>query len=78
LGAADGLRRRGGLRPWPVMRRVETELTAQIRLALGTERFNRSFAAGFELRNAEAAAAARDASRAPRAVGGKAPVARGA
>ena len=34
-GAVDGLRGRVGLRPWPLLRREEAELVAQVREALG-------------------------------------------
>jgi tetratricopeptide (TPR) repeat protein len=39
VGAADGLRRRVGLRAWPMLRRGGAELGAQIREALGSDRF---------------------------------------
>jgi len=58
-GAADGLRRRAGLRAWPILRRGEADLTVQIRQVLGTERFDQAFAAGSELSQHEAAAAVR-------------------
>jgi hypothetical protein len=58
-GAADGLRRRAGLRAWPVLRRGEAELTAQIRQALGAERFDQVFASAAGLSQREAAAAVR-------------------
>ena len=58
-GAADGLRRRAGLRAWPILRRGEGDLTAQIRQVLGTERFDQAFAAGSRLSQREAAAAVR-------------------
>ena len=45
-GAADGLRRRVGLHAWPMLRPTETELTAQLRKALGSDRFDQAFAAG--------------------------------
>jgi len=59
-GAADGLRRRAGLRAWPVLRRGEAELAAQVRQALGTDRFDQAFAAGAGLSQREAAAAVRN------------------
>ena len=34
-GAAEGLRRRAGLRTWPMLRQGEAELVAQVRQALG-------------------------------------------
>ena len=59
-GAAEGLRRRAGLRAWPILRQAETELVAQVRQALGAGRFDRVFAAGARLTQREAVAAARD------------------
>jgi tetratricopeptide (TPR) repeat protein len=58
-GAADGLRRRAGLRTWPVLRPGEADLTAQIRQALGPDRFDQAFASGTGLNQREAAAAVR-------------------
>jgi len=58
-GAADGLRRRSGRRAWPVLRHGEDELTARIRQALGTDRFDQAFASGARLSQREAAAAVR-------------------
>jgi tetratricopeptide (TPR) repeat protein len=59
-GAAEGLRRRAGLRAWPLMRRGEAELVAQVRQALGPDRFDQVFAAGSRLSQQEAVAAVRD------------------
>jgi hypothetical protein len=59
-GAAAGLRGRAGVREWPMLRRPEAELVAQVREALGTDRFEQAFAAGSELDQQEAVAAARD------------------
>jgi tetratricopeptide (TPR) repeat protein len=59
-GAADGLRRRGGLRAWPILRQTEAELVAQIRQALGTDRFDQVYADGTRLKQREAVAAVRD------------------
>jgi predicted ATPase/class 3 adenylate cyclase len=59
-GAAEGLRRRAGLRAWPILRQGEAELVAQVRQALGTDRFAQVFAAGTRLSQREAVAAARD------------------
>ena len=59
-GAAEGLRRRAGLRAWPILRRGEAELVAQVRQALGTGRFDQVFAAGSRLTQRDAVAAARD------------------
>jgi tetratricopeptide (TPR) repeat protein len=58
-GAADGLRRRAGLRAWPILRRGEADVAAQIRRVLGTERFDQVFASGSRLSQREAAAAVR-------------------
>ena len=58
-GAAEGLRRRVGLQPWPLMRRVEAELVAQVRQALGADRFDQPYAAGSRLSQQEAVAAVR-------------------
>jgi tetratricopeptide (TPR) repeat protein len=57
-GAAEGLRRRVGLRAWPSHRRAEAALVDQIRQALGADRFDRAFAAGARLSQREAVAAA--------------------
>ena len=58
-GAADGLRRRVGLRAWPLQREGEAQAVAQIRQALGPDRFDDGFAAGRKLSRADAVAAAR-------------------
>lgn len=63
-GAADGLRRRAGRRTWPSLRRGETEAVAQVREALGADRFDEAFAAGARLNLREAVAAVRDQRRA--------------
>jgi predicted ATPase len=60
VGAADGLRRRAGLRVWPSLRRPEIELTTRLREALGTAEFDRVFARGARLTRREAVAAAHD------------------
>jgi len=59
-GAAEGLRRRAGLRAWPVLRQGDAELAAKVRQALGPGRFDQVFAAGTRLTQQEAVAAARD------------------
>ena len=59
-GAADGLRRRVGLRAWPLLRRDEDKLIAQVRQALGADEFDHPYAAGFRLSQHEAVAAVRD------------------
>jgi predicted ATPase len=59
-GAAEGLRRRAGLRAWPLMRRGEAEMVAQVRQALGPDRFDQVFGAGSRFSQQEAVAAVRD------------------
>ena len=59
-GAAEGLRRRVGLRAWPLLRREEAELVAQARQALGADGFDQLYAAGSQLSQQEAVAAVRD------------------
>jgi ATP/maltotriose-dependent transcriptional regulator MalT len=58
--AAEGLRERTGLQPWPMLRPREEELRTQIREALGPERFADAFAAGAHLSQREAIAVARE------------------
>ena len=62
-GAAEGLRRRAGLRAWPMLRQGEAELAAQVRQALGSDRFDQLFAAGTRLTQQQAVAAAGPARR---------------
>jgi predicted ATPase len=59
-GAAEGLRRPVGLQAWPLLRRVEAELDAQVRQALGADRFDQVYAAGTRLSQQGAVAAVRD------------------
>ena len=59
-GAAEGLRRRAGLRAWPHLRQVEADLVAQVRQRLGAERFDQAFAAGSRLTQQQAVAIVRD------------------
>jgi predicted ATPase len=54
LGAADGLRRRAGLRAWPSMRRSEDELAAHVIRAADPGVYERAFAAGAALTQADA------------------------
>jgi predicted ATPase len=61
-GAAEGLRGRAGFSTWPILRRSEAELAAQIRQALGDDRFGQAFAAGSRLSQQEAVAAIRERS----------------
>ena len=58
-GAAEGMRRRAGLRVWPTLRYAETELVARLRQALGAERFDQAFSAGSGLSRREAVTDAR-------------------
>jgi hypothetical protein len=64
-GAAEGLRGRAGLGTWPILRRSEAELAAQVRQALGDGRFSQAFAAGSRLSQQEAVAATRGRSPEP-------------
>jgi predicted ATPase len=57
-GAAEGLRRRLGLRAWPMLRNDEADLIGQIRLTLGPDRFSEMTQAGSRLSRPEAVAAA--------------------
>jgi predicted ATPase len=57
IGAADGLRRRVGLRLWPMLRRGEAEVVAQVRQALTADRSEELFARGSRLNRREAVAA---------------------
>jgi predicted ATPase len=59
-GAAEGLRKRGGLQAWPMLRQGEAELMTQIRQTLGAERFDQAFSAGTRLSQREAVASVRD------------------
>ena len=59
LGAADGLRRRAGLRAWPSMRRGEVELAARVAQEIDPDVFKDAFAAGSELDQGEALALVR-------------------
>jgi hypothetical protein len=59
-GAVEGLRRRAGLGAWPMLRRGEADLAAQICRALGEDRFDQVYATGARLSQREAVAAARD------------------
>jgi predicted ATPase/class 3 adenylate cyclase len=59
-GAAEGLRRRVGLRALLMLRRPEADLLAQVRQALRADRFEELFATGARLTQQEAVAAVRD------------------
>ncbi len=58
-GATEGLRRPVGLQAWPLLRRGEAELVAQVRQALGADRFDQVYAAASRLSQQEAVAAVR-------------------
>jgi predicted ATPase len=60
VGAAEGLRWRAGMRVWPTLRWGAAELVAQVRGALGTDRFEQVFAAGARLTRQEALAVVHD------------------
>jgi predicted ATPase len=59
-GAAEGLRRRVGLRAWPHLRRVEADLVTRVRERLGAGRFDQVFSVGGRLTQREAVAIVRD------------------
>jgi predicted ATPase len=61
-GAAEGLRQRVGLRAWPLQQQGEAQMVAQIRQALGADRFDQAFAAGVRLNRQQAITAVRDPS----------------
>jgi len=56
LGAADGLRKRVGLRAWPSMRRGEEDLVDRVVHGLDPEAFAHAFAAGSKFNRREAVA----------------------
>jgi hypothetical protein len=60
VGAAQGLRRRMGLRSWPMLRRGGAEFLAQLRQALGADQFDGVYRAGSQLNQRQAVAAVRD------------------
>ena len=60
LGAADGLRQRAGLRPWPSTRRSETELRARVAGKLGPEVMEQALADGSRMDRADAIALVRN------------------
>jgi predicted ATPase len=64
-GATEGLRRRVGLRAWPMLRPPEALLLQRIRAALGTERFDRLYASGSRLNQAAAVNAVRSSDLPP-------------
>jgi predicted ATPase len=56
-GASEGLRRRLGMRSWPILRRRDDDLASEIRGALGADRFEEAFTAGSQLNRQDAVAA---------------------
>ena len=61
LGAADGLRKRAGLRAWPSMRPGEAELATRVAQGIDPNVFKDAYAAGSELNQREALALVRRA-----------------
>ena len=59
LGAADGLRRRAGLRAWPSMRPREAELVTRAKQEIDAQDYTEVFAAGSELDHRRAVALVR-------------------
>jgi hypothetical protein len=59
LGAADGLRRRAGLKAWPSTRRREAELVARVAKAADGWDFEDALAAGAQLSQRDAVALVR-------------------
>jgi predicted ATPase len=59
-GAAEGLRRRVGLRAWSHLRRAESDLVAQVRQRLGGSQFDQAFSAGSQLTQRQAVDIVRD------------------
>ncbi len=60
LGAAEGLRRRAGLRAWPSTRRSESELSTRVALEIDAAELEAAFAAGAELSHRQAVALVRE------------------
>jgi predicted ATPase len=56
LGAAEGLRRRAGVRVWPTLRRGEADLVEKLQRTLGEDRFKEAFTSGSRLSRPEAVA----------------------
>ena len=72
LGAADGLRRRAGLRAWPSTRRGEVELAGRVGQELDAGKYDEAFAAGSELGHREAVTLVRGPSVATASAGPRA------
>ena len=60
LGAADALRQRAGLRPWPSMRPNEADLVARVKQEIDVRTFENAFAEGGTLSRRDAVALVRD------------------
>ena len=56
LGAADGMRKRAGLRAWPLIRRSEAELIARLVQQTDPDVYKDAFAAGSQLHSRDALA----------------------
>jgi hypothetical protein len=54
LGAAEGLRRRAGLRAWPSTRRDEADLVTRVAQEIDADEYEDAFATGAELSHREA------------------------
>jgi predicted ATPase len=65
LGAAEGLRRRAGLRAWPSMRRIEAELVQTVRQEIDPDEVDDALATGADVTLREAAVLARGETVAP-------------
>jgi predicted ATPase len=63
LGAAEGLRRRAGLRAWPSTRRAEAELAALVAQHVAPSDYEAAWAAGSGLTHREAVTVVRGAAR---------------
>jgi ATP/maltotriose-dependent transcriptional regulator MalT len=60
VGAADGLRRRVGIRAWPTLRQGEADLASRISQSLGPDHFREVRMAAGRLNQQQAVAAARN------------------
>jgi predicted ATPase len=63
LGAAEGLRRRAGLRAWPSTRRAEAELAARVAQHVAPSEYEAAWATGSEVTHREAVTLVRGAAR---------------
>jgi predicted ATPase len=63
LGAAEGLRRRAGLRAWPSTRRAEAELAARVAQHVAPSDYEAAWATGSEVTHREAVTLVRGAAR---------------